>query len=108
LIFVSGNLERSMSRLSYSQALLACLIASMLSGAASPASAATYSWLTRSGTGDWTIASNWNLNSSYPGANAANFDQAHLQGDVTNNLNVNLDTSVSISGLSHHHQHHQQ
>ena len=67
--------------------------------AASPASAATYSWLAKSGTGDWTTASNWSLNSSYPGADAANLDVAQFNGDLTGPLGANLDTSVSIASL---------
>jgi autotransporter-associated beta strand protein len=67
--------------------------------AASPASAATYSWLAKSGTGDWTTASNWNLNSSYPGADAVNLDVAQFNGDLTGPLGANLDTSVSIASL---------
>jgi hypothetical protein len=67
--------------------------------AVSPASAATYSWLAKSGTGDWTTASNWSLNSSYPGADAANLDVAQFNGDLTGPLGANLDTSVSIASL---------
>ena len=66
---------------------------------ASSASAATYSWLAKSGTGDWTTASNWSLNSSYPGADAVNLDVAQFNGDLTGPLGANLDTSVSIANL---------
>lgn len=92
-----------MTRLSSPQAIRWCavvaLVAALITVAASPASAATYSWLAKSGTGDWTTASNWSLNSSYPGADAANLDVAQFNGDLTGPLGANLDTSVSIASL---------
>lgn len=79
--------------------LTAMLVAAMCAASASSASAATYSWLPKSGLGTWTNASSWNLNSSYPGANAANLDQAQLQGDITGNMTVDLDAAASIQSL---------
>jgi len=79
--------------------LAAMVAVAVFTVAASPASAATYSWLAKSGTGDWTTASNWSLNSSYPGADAVNLDVAQFNGDLTGPLGANLDTSVSIASL---------
>ena len=82
-----------------SSCLAAAAAAAVFTIGASSASAAIYSWLAKSGTGDWTTASNWSLNSSYPGADAANLDVAQFNGDLTGPLGANLDTSVSIASL---------
>jgi len=92
-----------MVRSSSANLLRCCVIAATVavtcSVNSSPAFAATYSWLAKSGTGDWTVPTNWNLGSGYPGEFAVNNDLAQLSGDLTGNLTVNLDAPVEIKDL---------
>ncbi|MFM7184110.1 MAG: hypothetical protein ACKO4Z_04970 [Planctomycetota bacterium] len=73
----------------------------MLAASMSPAFAVSYTWLPKSGTGDWTTSLNWTGTSAtdlYPGSTADN-DTATPSGDLTGDLTLNLDTSVSILNL---------
>ena len=81
--------------------LRACLLAAVLTTAASPAFAVSYTWLAKSGTGDWTTSLNWSGTSAsdlYPGSTTAT-DSAVASGDLVGDLTLNLDTSVSIQNL---------
>ena len=74
----------------------------MFATAASPAFAASYTWVPKSGTGDWTTSLNWSGTSAtdlYPGSTTAT-DSANASGDLVGDLTLNLDTSVSIQNLT--------
>jgi fibronectin-binding autotransporter adhesin len=82
--------------------LRACLLAVMLATAASPAFAVSYTWVPKSGTGDWTTSLNWSGTSAtdlYPGSTTAT-DSAVASGDLVGDLTLNLDTSVSLLNLN--------
>jgi autotransporter-associated beta strand protein len=67
----------------------------------SPAFAVSYTWVPKSGTGDWTTSLNWSGTSAtdlYPGSTTAT-DSANASGDLVGDLTLNLDTSVSIQNL---------
>ncbi|MFM7184109.1 MAG: hypothetical protein ACKO4Z_04965 [Planctomycetota bacterium] len=73
----------------------------MVTTAASPAFAVSYTWLPKSGTGNWMTSLNWTGTSAmdlYPGSTTAT-DTATCSGDLTGNMTLNLDTSVSIQNL---------
>ena len=73
----------------------------MLTTAASPAFAVSYTWVPKSGAGDWTTSLNWSGTSAtdlYPGSTTAT-DSANASGDLVGDLTLNLDTSVSIQNL---------
>ena len=93
-----------MSR-SSSALLRGCVAAFMVTAVftigASSASAVSYSWLPKAGSGDWTTSVNWSGTTStdlYPGSTTAT-DTVSLNGDLTGDMVVNLDTSVSIQNL---------
>ena len=74
----------------------------MFATAASPAFAASYTWVPKSGAGDWTTSLNWSGTSAtdlYPGSTTAT-DSANASGDLVGDLTLNLDTSVSIQNLT--------
>jgi fibronectin-binding autotransporter adhesin len=94
-----------MIRSSSANLLRGCVIAATVavtcSVNSSPAFAVSYTWLAKSGTGDWTTSLNWSGTSAtdlYPGSTTAN-DLASASGDLTGDLTLNLDTSVSIQNL---------
>ena len=73
----------------------------MLATVASPAFAVSYTWVPKSGAGDWTTSLNWSGTSAtdlYPGSTTAT-DSANASGDLVGDLTLNLDTSVSIQNL---------
>jgi len=79
----------------------ACLLAAIVTTAASPAYAVSYTWVAKSGTGDWTTSLNWSGTSAtnlYPGSTTAN-DTANASGDLVGNLTLNLNTSATIQNL---------
>ena len=79
----------------------ACLAAALLASSVSPAFAVSYTWVAKSGTGDWTTSLNWSGTSAtdlYPGSTTST-DTADARGDLVGDLTLNLDTSVSIQNL---------
>ena len=94
-----------MIRSSSANLLRGCVIAATVavtcSVNSSPAFAVSYTWLAKSGTGDWTTSLNWSGTSAtdlYPGSTTAT-DSANASGDLVGDLTLNLDTSVSIQNL---------
>ena len=81
--------------------LRACAVAALAAATVSPAFAVSYTWVPKSGTGDWTTSLNWTGTSAtdlYPGSTTAT-DSANASGDLVGDLTLNLDTSVSIQNL---------
>ena len=94
-----------MIRSSSANLLRGCVIAATVavtcSVNSSPAFAVSYTWLEKSGTGDWTTSLNWSGTSAtdlYPGSTTAT-DSATASGDLVGDLTLNLDTSVSLQNL---------
>jgi len=78
-----------------------CAATALLAACASPAFAVNYTWLAKSGTGDWTTSLNWTGTSAtdlYPGSTTST-DTADARGDLVGDLTLNLDASVSIQNL---------
>ncbi len=95
-----------MIRSSSANLLRGCVIAATVavtcSVNSSPAFAVSYTWLAKSGTGDWTTSLNWSGTSAsdlYPGSTTAT-DSAVASGDLVGDLTLNLDTSVSLLNLN--------
>jgi fibronectin-binding autotransporter adhesin len=81
--------------------LRTCVAAAMLVATVSPAYAVSYTWVAKSGTGDWTTSLNWTGTSAtdvYPGSTTST-DTADPRGDLVGDLTLNLDASVSIQNL---------
>jgi fibronectin-binding autotransporter adhesin len=82
----------------------ACVVVAVLTAAASPASAANYTWKTLSGTGNWTDSVNWSGTSAtnlYPGSvGSGTADGAFIQAIYTSAPTINLNTSVTIRQLN--------
>ena len=77
------------------------LVVGMLSASVSPAFAVSYTWVAKSGTGDWTKSLNWSGTSEtslYPGSTTST-DTADARGDLVGDLTLNLDASVSLQNL---------
>ena len=95
-----------MIRSSSANLLRGCVIAATVavtcSVNSSPAFAVSYTWLAKSGSGDWTTSLNWSGTSAsdlYPGSTTAT-DSAVASGDLVGDLTLNLDTSVSLLNLN--------
>jgi autotransporter-associated beta strand protein len=84
--------------------LRVCVAVAVLAAAASPASAANYTWKTLSGTGNWTDSVNWSGTSAtnlYPGSvGSGTADGAFIQAVYTSPPTINLNTSVQIRQLN--------
>ena len=82
--------------------VIAATVAVTCSVNSSPAFAVSYTWLAKSGTGDWTTSLNWSGTSAtdlYPGSTTGT-DSANASGDLVGDLTLNLDTSVSLLNLN--------
>jgi autotransporter-associated beta strand protein len=95
-----------MIRSSSANLLRGCVIAATVavtcSVNSSPAFAVSYTWLAKSGSGDWTTSLNWSGTSAsdlYPGSTTGT-DSAVASGDLVGDLTLNLDTSVSLLNLN--------
>jgi autotransporter-associated beta strand protein len=81
--------------------LRACAVAALAAATVSPAFAVSYTWVPKSGTGDWTTSLNWTGTSAtdlYPGSTTST-DTADARGDLVGDVTLNLDTSVSLQNL---------
>ena len=87
-----------MSRSSFARSLCAGLVAAMLASGASQTFAAAYSWLPKSGAGNWTTTASWDLNNgTYPNAVG---DTVRSLGNLTRNMTITLGAPITLSSLA--------
>ena len=77
----------------------AAIVAAVLAAGASPAFAATFTWVPVSGAGTWTDSANWTSTVTGTFPNAVD-DSAVLGGQKTGNMTITLNQPITLRTLS--------